>query len=71
MASVGPVTALMSSTRALVLGKALGEITGPEVDKAVEADVSPIDDVRSTGEYRLHCARVVTREFLRALGASV
>jgi xanthine dehydrogenase small subunit len=71
MVSVAPVTALMASTRALVLGKALGEITGAEVDKAVEADVSPIDDVRSTREYRLHCARAVTRGFLRELGAAV
>lgn len=71
MVSVAPVTALMPSTRALVLGKAIGEITGAELDQAVAADVSPIDDVRSTRDYRLHCARAVTRGFLRDLGANV
>ena len=71
MASVAPITALMQKTRALVRSKRLAEITGAEVDRVVEADVSPIDDVRSTREYRLHCARAVTRGWLRALGAKI
>jgi CO/xanthine dehydrogenase FAD-binding subunit len=71
MVSVAPVTALMPATRALALSKPLAEITPAEVDSAVLADVSPIDDVRSTGSYRLHCARAVAREFLRELGAPV
>lgn len=71
MASVAPVTALLPSLRALALGKDLAAIGGEEVDRAIEADIAPIDDVRSTGRYRLHCAKSVAREFLRALGAPV
>jgi len=71
MASVAAVTALLPTTRALSLSKPLGEITGEELDRAVDADVSPIDDVRSTREYRSHCARAVVRGFLRELGAPV
>ena len=71
MVSVAPVTARMKGTRALVLGKALSEITSEAIDRAVGEDVSPIDDVRSTGEYRLHVARALTRDLLRQLGARV
>jgi CO/xanthine dehydrogenase FAD-binding subunit len=71
MVSVGPVTALMATTRALVLGKAIEAITTEEIDHAVDQDVTPIDDVRSTGEYRAHVARVLTRDLLRQLGARV
>lgn len=71
MASVGPVTAHLWNTRALVQSKPLRELGPEEVDAAVEQDITPIDDVRSTGEYRLHCAKSVTREFLRELGARV
>lgn len=71
MASVAPVTALLPSVRALATSKPLSELTAADVDAAVDADVSPIDDVRSTREYRAHCARVVVRGFLRELGARV
>lgn len=71
VASVAPVTALLPSVRALALSRPLSALKAAEVDAAVDADVSPIDDVRSTAAYRAHCARAVTREFLRQLGAPV
>jgi CO/xanthine dehydrogenase FAD-binding subunit len=71
MASVAPVTALLPGVRALALSRPLAELTAADVDAAVDRDVSPIDDVRSTRAYRAHCARAVTREFLRQLGAAV
>lgn len=71
MASVAPVTARLPTVRALVLEKPLASITEAEVDAAVLADISPIDDVRSTRDYRIHCAKAVTRSFLRTLGAPV
>jgi CO/xanthine dehydrogenase FAD-binding subunit len=71
MVSVAPVTALMPATRALALSKALAEIKSEEIDRAVDADVTPIDDVRSTQEYRRHVARSLTRDLLRQLGAPV
>jgi xanthine dehydrogenase small subunit len=69
MASVGPVTARMPATRALAMERPLAAIGASDVDLAVAEDVKPIDDVRSTGEYRLHCARAATRQFFRELGA--
>lgn len=69
MASVAPVTALLRRTRALVMSRPLAELTPEDVDRAVSEDVSPIDDVRSTREYRAHSARAVVRGFLRSLGA--
>jgi CO/xanthine dehydrogenase FAD-binding subunit len=71
MASVAPVTALMSALRALAVGANLDELTAERLDAAVEADIGPVDDVRSTRMYRLHCAKSVVRGFLRDLGAPV
>ncbi len=71
MASVAPVTALLPRTRELFLSTKLEKIGPVQLDKAVDSDISPIDDVRSTGEYRLHVAKSVVRDFARALGARV
>ncbi|MFO0758761.1 MAG: FAD binding domain-containing protein [Byssovorax sp.] len=69
MASVAPVTAHLWNTRALVQSMPLRELSADEIEAAVASDISPIDDVRSTGEYRLHCAKSVVLQFLRQLGA--
>jgi CO/xanthine dehydrogenase FAD-binding subunit len=71
MASVAPVTAILPKTRSLVLSKPLPDISGSELDAAVLSDISPIDDVRSTGDYRRHVAKAIVRGFLRDLGAPV
>jgi CO/xanthine dehydrogenase FAD-binding subunit len=71
MVSVAPVTALMARTRALALGAPLAQLTGEALDRAVDADVAPLDDVRSTQAYRQHVARALTRDLLRQLGAPV
>jgi CO/xanthine dehydrogenase FAD-binding subunit len=71
MASVAPVTALMPATRKLLTATKLSDIDSDALDAAVASDVSPIDDIRSTGAYRLHCAKAVTRGFVRDLGANV
>ncbi len=69
MASVAATTALLPNTRELVLATPLGSLTAAAVDAAVTLDVSPIDDVRSTRNYRVHTAKAVVRGFLRELGA--
>lgn len=69
MASVAPTTALLPTVRALVLATPLAQIDGAAVDAAVDADITPIDDVRSTAAYRRHCARALVRGFMRELGA--
>ncbi|MDI3282293.1 FAD binding domain-containing protein [Polyangium sp. 15x6] len=71
MASVAPVTATLLQTRALVLSRPLSDITADALDAAVLSDIAPIDDVRSTREYRKHAAKAVVRGFLRDLGAPV
>ncbi len=71
MASVAPVTAQMAKTRQLLLGRPIAEIAGPDLDAAVLGDIAPIDDVRSTREYRAHCARILVKDFVRQLGAKV
>lgn len=64
MASVAPTIAFLPATRALGLSRPLADITEADVEKAVLADVSPIDDVRSTAAYRRHVAvRLVQRFF--------
>ena len=64
MASVAPTVALLPATRALGLGAPLAGISDAEVERAVLADVAPIDDIRSTAAYRRHVAvRLVTRFF--------
>lgn len=71
MASVAPVTALLPRTRKLVIETPLSALTAGDVDAAVLSDISPIDDVRSTREYRAHCARILVKDFLRQLGARI
>jgi len=71
MASVGPVTALLPNTRALVTSKPIHDLDAASLDAAVESDVAPIDDVRSTRAYRIHAAKAVVRGFMRDLGAKV
>lgn len=71
MASVAPVTARMQHTRDLVLSTPLSKLSAAQMDEAIEKDISPIDDVRSTREYRLHCAKAVTKAFIRELGAPI
>jgi CO/xanthine dehydrogenase FAD-binding subunit len=66
--SVAPVTALMPRTRALLTGATLGSVSATELDAAVDADMSPIDDLRSTRLYRAHCLRALVRTFVRELG---
>lgn len=69
MASVAPVTARLAETRELALSAPLAEVSAAAIERAVESDVAPIDDVRSTGAYRLHCAKALVKAWLRQLGA--
>ncbi|HZO12226.1 MAG TPA: FAD binding domain-containing protein [Polyangiaceae bacterium] len=67
MASVAPVTALLPNVRKLMTGARVDEVDAAALDAAVEADVAPIDDVRSTREYRAHCAKALVRSFVISL----
>ena len=67
MASVAPTVALLPATRALGLSRPLAEIGDADVEKTVLADVSPIDDVRSTAAYRRHVAVRLAQRFFEEL----
>lgn len=69
MASVAPTVALLPATRALGLSRPLAEITDADVETAILADVSPIDDVRSTAAYRRHVAVRLAQRFFGELRA--
>ena len=59
MASVAAVTHPLGGVRALVEGKAAASPQRAAVDAAIDHEIKPIDDVRSTGEYRLHVAKAL------------
>ncbi len=69
MASVAPTVAFLPATRALGLSKPFAGITDAGVETAVLADVSPIDDVRSTAAYRRHVAVRLAQRFFEELRA--
>lgn len=71
MASVAPVTAILPRTRETFLSTRIAELDGERLDKAVDADITPIDDVRSNGSYRMHVAKAVIRDFACKLGAKI
>jgi len=66
MASVGPTTAPLTAVCSAVVGKELARIDRSATDAAVAADIKPIDDVRSTGDYRLHVAKALVWRALHA-----
>ncbi len=65
MASVAAVTAPLEGVRRAVEGKRLATLQRADVDAAVASDVKPIDDVRSTGAYRLHVAQALVWRALK------
>ena len=69
MASVAPTVAFLPATRALGLSRPLADVTATELERAVLADISPIDDVRSTAAYRRHVAVALVTRFFEGLQA--
>ena len=67
MASVAPTTSPLAHVERFLEGRAARGLDLAGLDAAVDADVSPIDDVRSTAEYRRHVARALVREVARGL----
>lgn len=67
MASVAPTTSFLPSVRAAMEGKPVDRLDTEHVVAALEKDISPIDDVRSTREYRLHVARALVRGVVASL----
>ena len=68
--AVAPTTIRLLKTEKLVAGKAITEQVLKEVQQSVAIEIKPIDDVRSTAEYRRDVTGVlVTRVIEQALGS--
>jgi CO/xanthine dehydrogenase FAD-binding subunit len=70
LGSVAPVPLRLAKTERLVKGKPLEPSLLALAKKAALAEISPIDDVRSTARYRAGAAGNLVEEFLLKLGAS-
>jgi xanthine dehydrogenase small subunit len=69
MASVAAVTTPLDGVRRAVEGKALASLERDALDAAVAAAITPIDDVRSNGTYRLHVAKALVWRALQGKSA--
>jgi CO/xanthine dehydrogenase FAD-binding subunit len=68
-ASLAPFPARLRKTEAVVLGKAIGKDAIRNARETLLAEAQPIDDIRSTAEYRKHVAANLLEEFLSELCA--
>jgi len=68
--SVGPTVLGLMEARRLVLGRKPGDIDLAALESAVEAGISPMDDLRSTARYRRHVTRTLIRRFFEAMAGS-
>jgi CO/xanthine dehydrogenase FAD-binding subunit len=71
LGSVAPVPARARHAEAAIQGRSLGALPITEAQKALLADISPIDDIRSTAHYRSVVAQNVLGQMLRELAKSV
>ncbi len=68
LGSVGPAIELVDEAPAIARGRPLDDAAG-DVAAAARNAVTPIDDLRSTAEYRSHTVEVVVARALRSLAA--
>jgi len=70
--SMAPVPVRATGAETAAIGRAPSREAGTKAAARLAADVAPIDDVRSTADYRLRVAGNLVREFLAgALGSAV
>jgi CO/xanthine dehydrogenase FAD-binding subunit len=67
LASVAPTVLEAANTEAAVLGRTLDDRVIAAALAAFDAELTPIDDVRSTERYRRTVAKNLVEDFLRAL----
>jgi OHCU decarboxylase len=70
MGAVAPVPLRLTAVEAVLQGARITEKTVTEARQALDAAISPIDDIRSLAEYRRFVAGNLLEEFLRKLAAS-
>ena len=67
LASVAEVVLPLNAVRTLALGARARDIDPGAVERAVDQDIRPIDDIRSTARYRRHVARTLVRRFFESI----
>jgi CO/xanthine dehydrogenase FAD-binding subunit len=74
MGSVAPYPLRCEHAEQVVLGKTLHDLEKPEIisqlTQALNQDISPIDDVRASAEYRREVAPVLVKRVLLRAGCS-
>jgi len=67
LGSVAPVPLRCSKTEAVLQGATLDETSIPKARTELAREIAPIDDIRSTKDYRLRVSLNVLEDFLRQL----
>lgn len=67
MGGVGPTTVRLKALESLLTSKRFAQVKEADVKKALEADITTIDDIRSTAEYRKTVSLNVAMQFLSEL----
>jgi len=68
--SVAPAPLRASVTEGILLGEKINDVTIAEARRTLLSEMTPIDDIRSTAEYRKLVAANLLEEMLRAFAAS-
>jgi CO/xanthine dehydrogenase FAD-binding subunit len=69
LGSVAPIPLRCRKTEAVLQGARLNESTIAEARTEMSREITPIDDIRSTRDYRLKVSLNVLEDFLRQLGS--
>jgi len=68
-ASLAPFPTRLYKTEAALLGQSITKETAQAASRALLAEARPIDDIRSTAEYRRRVAANLLQEFLLELSS--
>ena len=66
LGSVAPTVLRCFDTEAALLGKKIDAVTIADAQAALAAEIAPIDDIRSTMNYRRHVSLRLLEDFLRS-----
>jgi len=67
--AVAPTVRPLSAAAALVLGKRVADLDLDQLQRTIDSEIEPIDDLRSTARYRRHLVCTLIRRFFERLGA--
>lgn len=67
--SVAPTVRALEGARALVAGQKASAVDLDALEQAIDRDIEPIDDLRSTARYRRHVLKTLVRRFIEGLAA--